>query len=65
MMISGGVDTDNSVLTFLCFSKTPAFSKGDRLRAFSAESDGMLAGEGIGMLVLKRLADAEKDGDRS
>jgi acyl transferase domain-containing protein len=64
MMITGGVDTDNSVLTFLCFSKTPAFSKGDRLRAFSAESDGMLAGEGIGMLVLKRLADAERDDDR-
>ena len=64
MMITGGVDTDNSILTFLCFSKTPAFSKGDRLRAFSAESDGMLVGEGVGMLVLKRLTDAEKDGDR-
>lgn len=64
MMITGGVDTDNSVLTYLCFSKTPAFSKGDRLQAFGAESDGMLAGEGIGMLVLKRLADAERDGDR-
>ena len=64
MMITGGVDTDNSILTFLCFSKTPAFSKGDRLRAFSADSDGMLTGEGIGMLVLKRLADAERDHDR-
>lgn len=64
MMITGGVDTDNSILTFLCFSKTPAFSKGDHLCAFSAESDGMLAGEGIGMLVLKRLEDAERDGDR-
>ena len=64
MMITGGVDTDNSILTYLCFSKTPAFSKGDRLRAFSAESDGMLVGEGIAMLVLKRLADAKRDGDR-
>ncbi|MBM3137429.1 MAG: polyketide synthase, partial [Chloroflexi bacterium] len=64
MMITGGVDTDNSVLTFLCFSKTPAFSKGSKLQAFSAESDGMLAGEGIGMMVLKRLTDAERDGDR-
>ena len=63
MMITGGVDTDNSILTYLCFSKTPAFSKGGKLRAFSEESDGMLAGEGIGMLVLKRLADAERDGD--
>ena len=64
MMITGGVDTDNSILTYLCFSKTPAFSKGDRLRAFSADSDGMLAGEGIGMLVLKRLEDAQRDQDR-
>jgi len=64
MMITGGVDTDNSILTYLCFSKTPAFSKGDRLRAFSADSDGMLTGEGIGMLVLKRLPDAERDHDR-
>ncbi len=64
MMIAGGVDTDNSILTYLCFSKTPAFSKGDHLRAFSEDSDGMLVGEGIGMLVLKRLADAEEDGDR-
>jgi len=64
MMISGGVDTDNSILTYLCFSKTPAFSKGGHSRAFSAESDGMLTGEGIGMLVLKRLQDAERDNDR-
>jgi polyketide-type polyunsaturated fatty acid synthase PfaA len=64
MMITGGVDTDNSILTYLCFSKTPAFSKGGRVRTFSAESDGMLTGEGIGMLVLKRLEDAERDNDR-
>jgi polyketide-type polyunsaturated fatty acid synthase PfaA len=64
MMITGGVDTDNSILTYLCFSKTPAFSKGSQLRAFSADSDGMLSGEGIGMLVLKRLDDAERDHDR-
>ncbi len=53
MMITGGVDTDNSILTYLCFSKTPAFSKGDRLRAFSADSDGMLAGEGYRDACLK------------
>lgn len=64
MMITGGVDTDNSILTYMCFSKTPAYSKGDHLRAFDAESDGMLTGEGIGMLVLKRLEDAERDNDR-
>jgi acyl transferase domain-containing protein len=64
MMITGGVDTDNSIGSYLCFSKTPAFSKGERVRTFDAESDGMMVGEGIGMLVLKRLSDAERDGDR-
>jgi len=64
MMITGGVDVDNSILTYMCFSKTPAFSKGEVVKAFDADSDGMMVGEGIGMLVLKRLEDAERDGDR-
>ena len=64
MMITGGVDTDNSIGVYMSFSKTPAFSKGDSVRTFDADSDGMMAGEGIGMVVLKRLADAERDGDR-
>ncbi|MCD4738318.1 MAG: hypothetical protein K8R89_03550, partial [Anaerolineae bacterium] len=64
MMITGGVDTDNSIFTFMCFSKTPAFSVRGESRPFDVEADGMLSGEGLGMLVLKRLADAERDGDR-
>ncbi|NWJ47672.1 MAG: acyltransferase domain-containing protein [Chloroflexi bacterium] len=64
MMITGGGDIDNSILTYMCFSKTPAFSHKENVRPFDAESDGMMAGEGIGMLVLKRLEDAERDGDR-
>ncbi len=64
LMITGGVDTDNSINTFMCFSKTPAFSKSQYPRPFDAESDGMMSGEGLGMLILKRLVDAEKDGDR-
>ena len=64
MMITGGVDTDNSPFTFLCFSKTPAFSPSQKSRPFDENSDGMLIGEGLGMLVLKRLEDAERDGDR-
>ncbi len=63
MMITGGVDTDNSIVMYMNFSKTPAFTKGDNPRPFDAESDGMMVGEGIGMMILKRLADAERDGD--
>ena len=64
MMITGGIDTDNSIASYTCFSKTPAFSKSDRVRTFDEKSDGMMVGEGLGMVVLKRLADAERDGDR-
>ena len=63
MMIAGGVDLDNSINSYLCFSKTPAFTPGDRVRPLDAGSDGMMLGEGLGMVVLKRLVDAERDGD--
>ena len=64
MMLTGGVDTDNSPFMYMSFSKTPAFSKSGKISPFSDAADGMLIGEGIGMLVLKRLEDAERDGDR-
>ncbi|MEL7248296.1 MAG: beta-ketoacyl synthase N-terminal-like domain-containing protein [Bacteroidota bacterium] len=64
MMLTGGVDTDNSPFMYMSFSKTPAFSKSGNIRPFDAQADGMLIGEGVGMIVLKRLEDAERDGDR-
>ncbi|MCK5717989.1 MAG: hypothetical protein KAH77_10910, partial [Thiomargarita sp.] len=64
MMITGGVDADNSPFMYMSFSKTPAFSHKDKVRTFDTESDGMMIGEGIGMMVLRRLEDAERDGDR-
>ncbi|MCP3927830.1 MAG: acyltransferase domain-containing protein [Bacteroidetes bacterium] len=63
MMLTGGVDTDNSPFMYMSFSKTPAFSKSGNISPFSDKADGMLIGEGLGMLVLKRLDDAERDGD--
>lgn len=64
MMITGGVDTDNSIFMYMAFSKTPAFSKRNDIRPFDVNNDGMLVGEGVGMAVLKRLEEAERDGDR-
>ena len=64
LVISGGVDTLNDIFMFMCFSKTPALSPTGDCRPFSDKADGTMLGEGLGMVALKRLADAERDGDR-
>ncbi len=64
MMLTGGVDTDNTIMAYISFSKTPAVSPSEHVRPFDAKSDGMMLGEGIGMIVLKRLEDAERDNDK-
>ncbi|MFJ8744846.1 SDR family NAD(P)-dependent oxidoreductase [Embleya sp. NPDC127516] len=64
MMITGGVDPLCDAFGFTCFSKTPALSPSGECRPFSAEADGTLLGEAVAMVMLKRLADAERDGDR-
>jgi polyketide-type polyunsaturated fatty acid synthase PfaA len=64
MMLTGGVDTDNTIMAYISFSKTPAVSPSDHVKPFDAKSDGMMLGEGVGMYVLKRLEDAERDNDR-
>ena len=64
MMITGGVCTDNSPTMYMSFSKTPAFTTNETIQPFDIDSKGMMIGEGIGMIALKRLEDAERDGDR-
>ena len=64
MMITGGVCTDNSPTMYMSFSKTPAFTTNETIQPFDIDSKGMMIGEGIGMVMLKRLEDAERDGDR-
>jgi acyl transferase domain-containing protein/NAD(P)-dependent dehydrogenase (short-subunit alcohol dehydrogenase family) len=64
MVITGGLDTFNDIFMYLCFSKTPALSPSGDAKPFDCGCDGTILGEGLGMLVLKRLADAERDGDR-
>ena len=64
VVITGGVDTFNDLPMYVCFSKTPAMSRTGDCRPFSADADGTILGEGLGMLALRRLDDAERDGDR-
>ena len=64
MVILGGVDTVQNPFTYLAFSKTQAFSPRGRCRPFDASADGIVISEGVAAVVLKRLGDAERDGDR-
>ncbi len=64
MVLTGGVDTFNDIFMYMCFSKTPALSPTGDAKPFDASADGTILGEGLGMVVLKRLDDARRDGDR-
>jgi polyketide-type polyunsaturated fatty acid synthase PfaA len=64
LVITGGVDTLNDIFMHMCFAKTRILSPTGDARPFSKNADGTVLGEGIGIIVLKRLADAQKDGDR-
>src|SRR5262245_61180579 len=64
LAVTGGVDTFNDIFMYMCFSKTPALSKTGDAKPFDADGDGTILGEGLGIVVLKRLNDAERDKDR-
>jgi len=64
LVITGGLDTFNDIFMYMCFSKTPALSQTGDSRPFSQSADGTILGEGLGAIVLKRLPDAQRDGDR-
>ncbi len=63
LVITGGVDTFNDIFMYMCFTKTKALSPTGQARPFDQAADGTTIGEGVGVITLKRLADAERDGD--
>jgi acyl transferase domain-containing protein len=63
LVITGGVDALNDVFMYMCFSQSAALSVSGDCRPFSDQADGTMLGEGLGMVALKRLGDAERDGD--
>lgn len=61
--IVGGVNVICSPTTNILTCKLKALSPSGHSRAFDAAADGYLRGEGCGVIALRRLADAEADGD--
>ncbi|MEU6708316.1 SDR family NAD(P)-dependent oxidoreductase [Streptomyces wuyuanensis] len=64
IMLCGGADLHNGINDYVLFSSVHALSPTGRCRAFDGSADGIALGEGVACVVLKRLADAERDGDR-
>ncbi|WP_416979935.1 SDR family oxidoreductase [Streptomyces sp. T028] len=64
VVLCGGADLHNGINDFVLFSSVHALSPTGRSRAFDGSADGIALGEGVACVVLKRLADAERDGDR-
>ncbi|MES2883592.1 MAG: SDR family NAD(P)-dependent oxidoreductase [Pseudomonadota bacterium] len=62
--LAGGFDTTQSAYAFMAFAKTSALSGTGQPKTFDTAADGIAISEGVAMVVLKRLADAERDGDR-
>ncbi|GAA1939611.1 type I polyketide synthase [Kitasatospora viridis] len=63
-VLAGGVHHCHDVTLWSVFAQLGALSPSERIRPFHRGADGILIGEGTGVVVLKRLADAERDGDR-
>lgn len=64
LMLAGGVNASLPAEVSMVFTTLGALSTTGCIRPFSAEANGTLLGEGLGILVLKRLGEAERDGDR-
>ncbi|MFE4060635.1 polyketide synthase, partial [Streptomyces sp. NPDC059096] len=64
VMLAGGVHHCHDLTLWSVFTQLGALSPSERIRPLHRSADGVLIGEGTGVVVLKRLADAQRDGDR-
>ena len=64
LALAGGVHLILSPLGLVASSRLGAASGSGRCRAFEAEADGFVHGEGCGIVVLKLLSEARAAGDR-
>jgi acyl transferase domain-containing protein/NADPH:quinone reductase-like Zn-dependent oxidoreductase/NADP-dependent 3-hydroxy acid dehydrogenase YdfG/acyl carrier protein len=63
MALAGGINMLISARPFAGFARASMLSPEGRCKSFDAGGNGYVRAEGAGMLVLKRLADAQSDGD--
>ncbi len=64
LALAGGSQVWMPIAALNVFCQLGALSRDQQIRPFDKDANGTLLGEGIGMIVLKRLADAKRDGDR-
>ncbi|MFD8214464.1 SDR family NAD(P)-dependent oxidoreductase [Streptomyces sp. NPDC059697] len=64
LVIAGGVEILLDEVPFVGMSGAGALSPSGRCHAFDERADGIVLGEGVGALLLKRVEDAIRDGDR-
>lgn len=64
MALSAGVNLILSPESFIAFARTHMLAADGRCKPFDVSADGFVRGEGCGVVVLKRLSDARRDGDR-
>lgn len=64
LALAGGVNLLLSPVVTRSFDQAQAMSPTGACHAFDAAADGYVRGEGCGVVVLKRLSDAVRDGDR-
>jgi len=64
VVLAGGANVNAPLPTISLFCQLGALSRQEKIRPFDKNADGTLLGEGLGMVVLKRREDAERDGDR-
>ncbi len=62
--LAGGVSRPDALYTQMGFSQLRALSPDGRCHPFDARGNGLVVGEGAGVFLLRRLADAERAGDR-
>ena len=64
MSIVAAVDVAQNPYVYMSFSKTMALSPTGTPRCFDEAGDGIVISQGVGVVILKRLEDAQRDGDR-